>query len=81
MAGRGRTSFQKRQKEQLRLERRQQKAAKKQERKTGEPESDIMEIAEDEDNGLTLKPGQEFDLDPAGGIRVITTDESQEQHR
>ncbi len=33
MAGRGRTTFQKRQKEQARLERRQQKAARKQERK------------------------------------------------
>ena len=33
MAGRGGTTFQKRQKEQLRLERRQQKAAKKVERK------------------------------------------------
>jgi hypothetical protein len=33
MAGRGRTSYQKRQKEQLRLERRQAKAARKQERK------------------------------------------------
>jgi len=33
MAGRGRTTFQKRQKEQLRLERRQQKAAKRLERK------------------------------------------------
>jgi hypothetical protein len=33
MAGRGRTTFKKRQKEQLRLERRQQKAAKRLERK------------------------------------------------
>jgi hypothetical protein len=33
MAGRGRTTFQKRQKEQMRLERRQQKAARKSERK------------------------------------------------
>jgi hypothetical protein len=33
MAGRGRTTFQKKQKEQLRLERRQQKAAKKLARK------------------------------------------------
>ena len=33
MAGRGRTTFQKRQKEQVRLERRQQKAARRIERK------------------------------------------------
>ena len=39
MAGRGRTSFQKRQKEQLRLERRQQKAAKKEARKAAKIES------------------------------------------
>ena len=35
MAGRGRTSYQKRQKEQLRLEKRQQKAARKEARKSG----------------------------------------------
>lgn len=35
MAGRGRTSYQKRQKEQLRLEKRQQKAARKEARKAG----------------------------------------------
>lgn len=34
MAGRGRTTYQKRQKEQLRLERRQAKAARKEERKS-----------------------------------------------
>jgi hypothetical protein len=41
MAGRGRTSYQKKQKEQLRLERRQEKVAKKAARKTtkgSEPE-------------------------------------------
>jgi len=41
MAGRGRTSFQKRQKEQLRLERRQQKAAKKEARKAARTDSPI----------------------------------------
>lgn len=52
MAGRGRTTFQKRQKEQARLERRQQKAARKLERKAhkqsgfeiAEPD-EIMELA------------------------------------
>jgi hypothetical protein len=39
MAGRGGTTFQKRQKEQLRLERRQQKAAKKVERKASKGDS------------------------------------------
>jgi hypothetical protein len=41
MAGRGGTTFQKRQKEQLRLERRQQKAAKKIERKAA-PKDDSL---------------------------------------
>jgi hypothetical protein len=39
MAGRGRTTQQKRQKEQTRLERRQQKAARKEARKAEKPES------------------------------------------
>ena len=39
MAGRGGTTFQKRQKEQLRLERRQQKAARKVERKAMKDDS------------------------------------------
>jgi hypothetical protein len=68
MAGRGRTSFQKRQKEQLRLEKRQQKAARKQERKinkdTGLPEDDI-EMMEDSDEPEFV-PGEE--LNPAGGL-------------
>ena len=38
MAGRGRASFQKRQKEQLRLERRQQKVVRKEERKLNKEE-------------------------------------------
>ncbi len=70
MAGRGRTSFQKRQKEQLRLERRQQKAARKQERKTnksGEPEiaasDEFAPVDLEEDIVLT-----DLDLDPAGGL-------------
>jgi hypothetical protein len=41
MAGRGRTSYQKRQKEQLRLERRQAKAARKQDRKLNKPEAGL----------------------------------------
>ncbi|HOK44963.1 MAG TPA: hypothetical protein PLA43_15190 [Bryobacteraceae bacterium] len=66
MAGRGRTSFQKRQKEQLRLERRQAKAARKQERKLQKqinPESDIVEnpyqdefVVDDQDDFLTVRP-------------------------
>ncbi len=64
MAGRGRTSYQKRQREQLRLERRQAKAARKQERKlqkeAGLDTSDIeenpylddMDIDDDDDSGL-----------------------------
>lgn len=40
MAGRGRTTFQKRQKEQKRLERRQAKAARKEARKAGLPETE-----------------------------------------
>ncbi len=47
MAGRGRTSFQKRQKEQLRLERRQQKAAKKEARKAAKnSDSPIDDLGE-----------------------------------
>lgn len=68
MAGRGRTSFQKRQKEQLRLEKRQQKAARKQERKvnkdTGLPEDDI-ETMEDSSEPEFI-PSEE--LNPAGGL-------------
>jgi hypothetical protein len=53
MAGRGRTSYQKRLKEQQRLERRQAKAAKKQARNDArggpvDPDSDIELPAEDE---------------------------------
>jgi hypothetical protein len=68
MAGRGRTSFQKRQKEQLRLERRQQKAARKQERQANkgtEPETaDVNEFLPDFDDDFV--PGE--DLNPAGGL-------------
>jgi hypothetical protein len=46
MAGRGRTTFQKRQKEQLRLERRQQKAARKLERKAAKQ---LQQNAPDQD--------------------------------
>lgn len=66
MAGRGRTSYQKRQKEQLRLERRQAKAARKQERKLQKqvsPESDIIEnpyldefVVDDMDDFTTVRP-------------------------
>jgi hypothetical protein len=41
MAGRGRTTYQKRQKEQLRLERRQAKAARKEERKSQEKDGGL----------------------------------------
>ncbi len=63
MAGRGRTSYQKRQKEQLRLERRQAKAARKQERKLQKQaglDSDIDEnphLESDEAGDLHASPG------------------------
>lgn len=68
MAGRGRTSFQKRQKEQLRLEKRQQKAAQKAERKNDKgAESDIViEPFEDVAELDRFVPGE--DLNPAGGL-------------
>lgn len=78
MAGRGRTSFQKRQKEQLRLERRQQKAARKQERKTQGPESDL-DVAEPEPELEDL--GASVELNPAGGIIIGGKTESSEQSR
>lgn len=54
MAGRGRTTFQKRQKEQKRLERRQAKAARKEARKAGiEPESPAGDLVMRED--LTIE--------------------------
>jgi hypothetical protein len=49
MAGRGRTTFQKRQKEQVRLERRQQKAARRIERKAvkdAAPAGDGLQLEE-----------------------------------
>lgn len=46
MAGRGRTSYQKKQREQLRQERRQEKAARKEARKANK--GDAFEIAWDE---------------------------------
>ncbi len=63
MAGRGRTSFQKRQKEQLRLERRQQKAAKKEARKAAKgSESPVDDLGEPYDPELDSEaPGQESD--------------------
>ena len=69
MAGRGRTSFQKRQKEQLRLEKRQQKAAQKAERKNDPnkgAETDIIEPFEDVAELDRFTPGE--DLNPAGGL-------------
>ncbi len=53
MAGRGRTSFQKKQKEQIRLERRQQKVAKKNARK-----------ADKEVNPSTMEPDWESAVTP-----------------
>lgn len=60
MAGRGRASFQKRQKEQLRLERRQQKAARKEERKAhkGEPETEDLDVL----TGPEATPGEDSGL-------------------
>ncbi len=50
MAGRGRTSYQKKQREQLRQERRQEKAARKEARKANK--GDAFEIAWDEAEAL-----------------------------
>jgi hypothetical protein len=58
MAGRGRTTFQKRQKEQMRLERRQQKAARKIERKAVKDETPG-------DDGIELLPPT---LDAEGNV-------------
>jgi hypothetical protein len=75
MAGRGRTSFQKRQKEQLRLERRQQKAARKQERKANPgSESDDIGTVDDVD----LAPDARIELNPAGGIIIGGSDSDQD---
>ncbi len=57
MAGRGRTTFQKRQKEQVRLERRQAKAARKEARK-GEEKSDSFVIEPIELNDELDRPLQ-----------------------
>jgi len=65
MAGRGRTTFKKRQKEQLRLEKREQKAARKLARKASKEDGPGgPEIAEFEP--LDLEPGEleAFDLEP-----------------
>jgi hypothetical protein len=59
MAGRGRASFQKRQKEQVRLERRQQKAARKQERRVQKESGIVM----DDDNVMDLDLDTDMDLD------------------
>jgi len=59
MAGRGRTSFQKRQKEQLRLERRPQKAARKQERKLNKDSG----VEETDEAVVGLESDAEVDVD------------------
>jgi hypothetical protein len=57
MAGRGRTTFKKRQKEQIRLERREQKAARKLARKASrEGEPGGPEIAELDPADVGLEP-------------------------
>ena len=61
----------------IRLERRQQKAARKQERKAKGPESDIGEAVESEPGLENLDARVE--LNPAGGIIICGTDESSEQ--
>ena len=68
MAGRGRTTFQKRQKEQLRLERRQQKAAKRLERKAVKDaappgaEFQLEEVAPEVDPDTTEQPAPETEV-------------------
>jgi len=61
MAGRGRTSFQKRQKEQARLERRQQKAARKLARKAAKQNQPDSTGASEEFEALP-----EIERHPAG---------------
>ena len=63
MAGRGRTSFQKRQKEQLRLEKRQAKAARKEDRKTNPGQDGASFIIEREeiDPNLDRMPLEEIE--------------------
>lgn len=70
MAGRGRASFQKRQKEQLRMERRQQKAARKSERNTNKGEGPEIEEAPETDEPLDDILAAAEDLNPAGGLRI-----------
>ena len=60
MAGRGKTSYQKKLKEQARLEKRQQKAAKKQARKSAKGSLDSAFVEEPLD-------GQEEPLSPSEG--------------
>jgi hypothetical protein len=76
MAGRGRASFQKRQKEQLRMERRQQKAARKQERKINPNQGSGPEIAEETelDDTLDVMPEIGEELNPAGGLSIPRSD-------
>lgn len=54
MATHSRTTFQKRQKELARLEKRRDKAARKAQRKLAPPEPDIMEV--DPETGLPIEP-------------------------
>ncbi len=58
MSGRGRSTFQKRQKEQVRLERRQQKAARKDARKAGgDAASEDQETGALDELGALDRPG------------------------
>ncbi len=64
MAGRGRTSFQKRQKEQLRLERRQMKAARKDARKAAKalsPDGTVVDEEQELDQDLDSDMGEQED--------------------
>jgi hypothetical protein len=77
MAGRGRASFQKRQKEQLRMEKRQQKAARKQDRVENPNKGSGPEIADESELaglfGLDVlaAEGEELTVNPAGGLSVV----------
>ncbi|HVX67004.1 MAG TPA: hypothetical protein VHA11_10400 [Bryobacteraceae bacterium] len=77
MAGRGRASFQKRQKEQLRMEKRQQKAARRQDRKDNPNKGNGPEIADqselEEVFGVDVLPEGE-ELNPAGGLSIPRSD-------
>ncbi len=64
MAGRGRASFKKRQKEQIRLERRQEKAARKEERKAAKQ---------------ALPPGHEQPIEPFEDFQPPPPDQAPDQ--